>query len=230
MGWEQCGSDSQGRPIGYGNKATCDHPGCKTEIDRGLDYACGGMHGAGDFSCEKYFCYSHLKTVDNDGKLMTLCLACVAEFNEKQLLRLTSTNQNLAARLKRVESQALDLRRKARISRKRTHLALVGLVARLQIRDMKARAEATRQFAFAHFAADLNAVRLQRGLTLAEVGKKAALSPERVLAICHGDWSSSLGDLVSVCMALRVRANMKLIPIGGYPVQIIPIGPEGKQR
>ena len=230
MGWEQCGSDSQGRPIGYGNKASCDYLGCTAEIDRGLDYACGGMHGTGTFSCEKYFCYSHMKTVDNDGKLMMLCLTCAAEFNEKQFLRLTSTNQNLAARLKRVESHALDLRRKARLGRKRTHLALVGLVAHLQIRDMKARADATRQLAFAHFAADLNAVRLQRGLTLAEVGKKAALSPERVLAICHGDWSSSLGDLVSVCMALRVRANMKLIAIGGDPIQLISIGPGGKRR
>jgi len=149
---------------------------------------------------------------------------------DSEMLSLRETNKNLAARLKRVEAQALDLRRKARIGRKRTHLALVGLVARMQIRDMKAGADSARQLAFAHFAADLNAVRLQRGMTLADVGKKAALSPERVLAICHGDWSSSLGDLVSVCMALRVRANMKLIPIGGGPVQIIPIGPEGTRR
>lgn len=149
---------------------------------------------------------------------------------DSEMLSLRETNKNLAARLKRVESKALDLRRKARIGHKRTHLALVGLVARLQILDMKARADATRQLAFAQFAADLNALRLQRGLTLADVGKKAALSPERVLAICHGDWTCDLKELVRLCMALRVRVNMKLTPIDGGPVQIIPLGPDGKRR
>lgn len=32
-------------PIGYAWEATCDHPGCEKQIDRGLAYACGGMHG-----------------------------------------------------------------------------------------------------------------------------------------------------------------------------------------
>jgi hypothetical protein len=45
MGWANCGEDSRGRPIGYAWEATCDRPGCNAKIDRGLAYACGGMHG-----------------------------------------------------------------------------------------------------------------------------------------------------------------------------------------
>lgn len=61
MGWADCGTDSEGRPIGYGFPAICDHPGCETKIDRGLAYACGGTHGADGYSCEKYFCPEHLR-------------------------------------------------------------------------------------------------------------------------------------------------------------------------
>ena len=61
MGWSDCGVDSNGRPIGYSYDATCDHPGCEASIDRGLSYACGGMHGENE-SCEFYFCSDHLKT------------------------------------------------------------------------------------------------------------------------------------------------------------------------
>jgi hypothetical protein len=50
------------------------------------------------------------------------------------------------------------------------------------------------------------------------------------MAVCHGDWTCELKDVVAVCMALRVRANMKIVPIGGGPVQVIPIGPDGKRR
>lgn len=59
MGWGSCGLDSQGRSIGYNHEATCDFPGCTEKIHRGLDYACGGMHGDDEISCEKYFCYAH---------------------------------------------------------------------------------------------------------------------------------------------------------------------------
>lgn len=79
MGWASCGTDSQGRPIGYAHEATCDHPGCNAKIDRGLAYACGGMHGdgghRGDFGCEKYFCGQHLKSGEHD----QLCFECLAE-------------------------------------------------------------------------------------------------------------------------------------------------------
>lgn len=90
MGWSDCGTDSEGRPIGYAFEAICDHPECKKEIDRGLSYACGGMHGevgvsngqGGDFypTCEKYFCEDHLLWLeaDFDGVVTCkgVCAAC----------------------------------------------------------------------------------------------------------------------------------------------------------
>lgn len=64
MGWMYCGEDSKGRKIGYGIVATCDFPGCNEQIDRGLAYACGGMHGDegqnGEPCCDGYFCGEHL--------------------------------------------------------------------------------------------------------------------------------------------------------------------------
>lgn len=87
MGWANCGKDSKGRGIGYSWPATCDHPGCDARIDRGLSYACGGMHGDSDTSpttdngicCEGYFCGKHLTTVwpdGEDGPCIGVCLAC----------------------------------------------------------------------------------------------------------------------------------------------------------
>ena len=60
MGWADCGTDSEGRPIGYAFDATCDDPGCNEKIVRGLSYACGGMHLDTEYGCEKYFCEEHL--------------------------------------------------------------------------------------------------------------------------------------------------------------------------
>lgn len=83
MGWANCGSDSKGRPIGYAHAARCDHPGCKARIDRGLAYACGGMHGSGDLYCEGYFCTDHLKDApDNEGGYFSLCPACYAAYEK----------------------------------------------------------------------------------------------------------------------------------------------------
>lgn len=79
MSWSDCGTDSQGRPIGYVHPATCDHPGCDAKIDRGLSYACGGMHGEDEVSCEKYFCEAHLAyTVDTDDHMLHVCAECAA--------------------------------------------------------------------------------------------------------------------------------------------------------
>jgi hypothetical protein len=84
MGWAFCGSDDQGRPIGYGVPATCDEPGCTTEIDRGLSYVCGSMHGGGEYGCGRYFCGKHLHHArvrgdgpdDPDRHYESLCRAC----------------------------------------------------------------------------------------------------------------------------------------------------------
>ena len=78
MGWSDCGTDEDGRPIGYAHEAKCDHPGCDNDIDRGLAYACGGMHGHNSwFSCDKYFCGEHLMMADTDpGEMLNLCPSC----------------------------------------------------------------------------------------------------------------------------------------------------------
>lgn len=50
MGWEL--GERDGRDIGYGVPAVCDHPDCSEEIDRGVSYACR--------ECGLFFCESHL--------------------------------------------------------------------------------------------------------------------------------------------------------------------------
>lgn len=79
MGWGDCGTDSNGRPIGYVFPATCDHPGCTAEIDRGLSYACGDMHGDDEISCERYFCSEHRRHYIEDsetGRDVSVCEDC----------------------------------------------------------------------------------------------------------------------------------------------------------
>ena len=84
MGWANCGEDSKGRQIGYAHEATCDHPDCNEEIDRGLAYACGGMHGngdihGGDYGCEGYFCESHRQGIETpEGDSISVCGQCYA--------------------------------------------------------------------------------------------------------------------------------------------------------
>lgn len=92
MGWGNCGTDSRGRPIGYSFEGTCDHPGCKEKIDRGLAYACGGMHGDDEYSCEKYFCYKHKTVVviqdesTRDGECISVCQDCYKILEENDLI------------------------------------------------------------------------------------------------------------------------------------------------
>ncbi|MCC2615976.1 hypothetical protein LJ739_06955 [Aestuariibacter halophilus] len=84
MGYANCGTDSQGRAIGYAIPATCDHPGCNKKIDRGLDYVCGRMHGEDEYSCEKYFCHEHKANHLQDllGDIQTVCDGCQTELLE----------------------------------------------------------------------------------------------------------------------------------------------------
>ena len=77
MGWADCGKDSRGRNIGYAFPATCDHPKCKRKIDRGLSYACGGMHGEDEYSCEGYFCSKHLFYSDHPEVRYPVCKKCL---------------------------------------------------------------------------------------------------------------------------------------------------------
>ena len=60
MGWSIGFDENWKRDIGYGVPATCDHPGCGAEIDRGLAYVCGGEPFGGDEGCGLFFCGHHL--------------------------------------------------------------------------------------------------------------------------------------------------------------------------
>ena len=73
MGWGHCGTDDEGRPIGYAVEATCDQEGCGALIDRGLSYVCGSMHGGGNHGCGRYFCTKHLHCVSAEDQLCVLC-------------------------------------------------------------------------------------------------------------------------------------------------------------
>jgi len=86
MGWANCGQDSQGRYIGYGVDAICDHPDCSKEINRGLPYVCGTMHGDDEISCEKYFCEEHKSNYVQieHGRSTTICDSCANQLLESE--------------------------------------------------------------------------------------------------------------------------------------------------
>jgi hypothetical protein len=84
MGWANCGVDAKGRGIGYAFDAVCDYPGCEKKIHRGLDYACGGMHGDVEHGCDGYFCWDHKEYVDvGVGRDMDLCTDCAANYRKE---------------------------------------------------------------------------------------------------------------------------------------------------
>ena len=93
MGWGNCGTDSNGRPLGYVFPAFCDHSGCNKKIDRGLSYACGGMHGEEEYSCEGYFCEDHRTCVETPaGDCISICHGCIDIINNEPDIRI---NDNL---------------------------------------------------------------------------------------------------------------------------------------
>jgi hypothetical protein len=61
MGWSIGYDSTWHRDIGYGVPATCDHPRCEAEIDRGLSYVCGEEPYGGDGGCGLFFCGEHLR-------------------------------------------------------------------------------------------------------------------------------------------------------------------------
>lgn len=96
MGWANCGADSRGRLIGYAHFGVCDHPGCDKEIDRGLGYKCGPMHGDNSgLTCEGYFCEAHRVCVEfkpgtfaceEIGPHAAVCKACYNRFEADGVL------------------------------------------------------------------------------------------------------------------------------------------------
>jgi len=106
MGWANCGEDSKGRKIGYAIEAFCDHPGCTETIDRGLSYACGGMHGVGpDGACEGYFCGNHLRGVHVEDDLPMMCFSC-AEAIEKEAKEFPNVEEDEYEELDKIQSEA----------------------------------------------------------------------------------------------------------------------------
>lgn len=73
MGWSVGYDENWGRDIGYGVPATCDHPGCKSEIDRGLGYVCGGESYGGEHGCGLFVCGEHQRAKSH---CLQLCQHC----------------------------------------------------------------------------------------------------------------------------------------------------------
>lgn len=78
MGWSIGYDDHWKRDIGYGVPATCDHPGCGKEIDRGLGYVCGGEPYGGEHGCGLFFCGDHLGFTDDPDWAGQACEKCAA--------------------------------------------------------------------------------------------------------------------------------------------------------
>ncbi|KAF1042599.1 MAG: hypothetical protein GAK35_02646 [Herbaspirillum frisingense] len=76
MGWSIGYDKKRGRDIGYGVPAYCDHPGCKTEIDRGLGYVCGGEPFGGEHGCGLFICGEHTHASE---ECLQLCQHCAGK-------------------------------------------------------------------------------------------------------------------------------------------------------
>lgn len=77
--------DKNGRDIGYMVPATCDHEGCNQDINRGLSFACGGLHGEDEYGCDKYYCSEHLNNVLEDGgQIYHICDDCTSVLLESE--------------------------------------------------------------------------------------------------------------------------------------------------
>lgn len=76
MGWSIGYDDNWMRDIGYGVPATCDHPGCGAEINRGLSYVCGSNPYGGEHGCGLYFCKDHLRYASDKRDNAQLCARC----------------------------------------------------------------------------------------------------------------------------------------------------------
>ncbi|KAF1008940.1 MAG: hypothetical protein GAK28_00572 [Luteibacter sp.] len=76
MGWSIGYDENWNRDIGYGVPATCDHPGCGEEIDRGLSHVCGGDPYGGQHGCGLFFCGKHLIPAGAKRDCSQLCSRC----------------------------------------------------------------------------------------------------------------------------------------------------------
>lgn len=71
MSWAAGYDPNWKRDIGYGVPATCDHPDCDADIDRGLAYVCGNDIYGGEHGCGLFLCDAHLGFwVDERGNIV----------------------------------------------------------------------------------------------------------------------------------------------------------------
>ncbi|MFD7867981.1 hypothetical protein [Streptomyces sp. NPDC059783] len=61
--------------VGYGVSATCEHPTCIEQIDRGLAHLCGETHGDTENGCGGYYCDIHLYMAP-EGQTGYRCILC----------------------------------------------------------------------------------------------------------------------------------------------------------
>ena len=73
MSWSIGFDPNWNRDIGYGVPAICDHPECSTEINRGLSYLCGDLHG--EKGCGLFFCSDH-RIFNDEGHYPEMCERC----------------------------------------------------------------------------------------------------------------------------------------------------------
>lgn len=80
MYWSIGYDEQWNRDIGFDVPGTCDHPDCKNDINRGMDYVCGGEPYGGESGCGLFFCDDHreVKTVAADEEAIPLCSQCTA--------------------------------------------------------------------------------------------------------------------------------------------------------
>lgn len=76
MGWSVGYDKNWKRDVGYGVPATCDHPGCGAEIDRGLSFVCGGDAFGGEHGCGLFFCSAHRMYAGDRRDNASLCTRC----------------------------------------------------------------------------------------------------------------------------------------------------------
>lgn len=77
MSWAVGYDEKWKRDIGYGVPAFCDHPGCKTQIDRGLSYVCCDNQPYGGEGCGLYFCEDHIEW--NEALSAHTCKRCAED-------------------------------------------------------------------------------------------------------------------------------------------------------
>lgn len=132
MGWAVTVND-EGRQVGYGVRAECDHGGCTEIIDRGLGHVCGGLHDGGQHGCGLYFCREHLGVEMRGEATVTLCVECLGEGGGQSACG--EEHDSLAARLN--DAAERDLKRAddylaSRMARRRQKPPREGLMARIK--------------------------------------------------------------------------------------------------